>query len=255
MMRGRYYILVGVIAYLVFLVSTLPAAPVLGMFKDRMPVIINNVSGSLWNGHAGTVVTGKLTLDNVDWSFLPLHLLLAKAAIHVNAEFNNNPLSSRLSTGFSGNVAVDELSVKLDASDVASLVVLPLGELTGDFFLRINSATFQPGSVPRIDGTLNWNKAAITVAETADLGNVSILINEDDDSPLTAAISNKGGDLSLSGNLTTDETGLYSLELAMKPNASASDNLINSLGMVAKKQRNGEFILNNSGNLKQLGLM
>jgi hypothetical protein len=81
------------------------------------------------------------------------------------------------------------------------------------------------------------------------------LINESDDSPLTAKISNKGGQLSLNGDLTTDEAGQYSLKLAMKPNASASSNLINSLGMFAKKQRNGEFILNNTGNLKQLGLM
>jgi general secretion pathway protein N len=255
MMRGRHYILVGVIAYVVFLIATLPAAPVLGMLRDHMPVTINNVSGSLWNGRAGSVITGKLSLDNVEWSFLPLHLLLAKAAIDVEAKFNGNPLESRLSTGLGGNLAVDDLNVKLGASDVASLVVLPLGELSGDFFLRINSAIFQPGSVPRIDGTLNWNKAAITVAETADLGNVSILLNEDDDSPLTASISNKGGQLTLSGNLTTDDTGQYSLKLSMKPNASASDNLISSLGMVAKKQRNGEFILNNTGNLKQLGLM
>ena len=255
MMRGRHYIIVGVIAYFVFLISTLPAAPVLGMFKDSMQTTIYNVSGSLWNGRAGKVITGKLSLDNVEWSFLPLRLLLAEVAIDVDAKFNDNPLESRLSTGISGILAVDDLNVRLTAPDVASLVVLPLGELSGDFFLRINSASFQPGSVPRIDGTLDWTNAAITVAETADLGNVSILLNEGDDSPLAASISNKGGQLSLSGNLTTDEAGQYSLKLSMKPNASASDNLINSLGMFAKKQRNGEFILNNTGNLKQLGLM
>ena len=255
MMRGRHYIIVGVIAYFVFLISTLPAAPVLGMFKDSMQTTIYNVSGSLWNGRAGKVITGKLSLDNVEWSFLPLRLLLAEVAIDVDAKFNDNPLESRLSTGISGILAVDDLNVRLTAPDVASLVVLPLGELSGDFFLRINSASFQPGSVPRIDGTLDWTNAAITVAETADLGNVSILLNEGDDSPLAASISNKGGQLSLSGNLTTDEAGQYSLKLSMKPNASTSDNLINSLGMFAKKQRNGEFILNNTGNLKQLGLM
>ena len=198
-MRNRYYILVGVIAYFVFLITTLPAAPVLAMFNDRMPVSINNVSGSLWNGRAGSVVTGKLTLDNVEWAFLPLRLLLARAAIDVDAEFNGKPLDGRLATGLSGNLAVDELNMRLGASDVASLVVLPLGELAGDFLLRINSAIFQPGSVPRIDGTLKWNKAAVTVAETADLGNVSVSIKEDDTSPLTASISNKGGQLALNG--------------------------------------------------------
>jgi hypothetical protein len=41
----------------------------------------------------------------------------------------------------------------------------------------------------------------------------------------------------------------------MKPNATASSNLSSSIAMFAKKQSNGEFILNNKGNLKQLGLM
>lgn len=254
-MRPRYYILVGIIAYCVFLISSIPAAPVIGMFKDRIPVTITNVSGSLWNGQANIIITNKLILNNVQWSFLPLRLLLAKAAVNVNAEFNSNPMNSRLSVGLSGNLAVDELSMKLDATDVASLLVLPLGELSGEFLLRINNAIFQPGSVPRIDGTVNWLRAAVTVAETADLGNVSIVIDENDDSPLTASISNKGGQLLLSGNLTTDEMGEYALKLTMKPNASASGNLVNSLAMFAKKQPNGAFIIVNNGNLKQLGLM
>jgi len=254
-MRTRTYILVGVTAYFVFLLTTLPAAPVLGMLKDRIPVTINNISGTLWNGKASIVITNKLMLNDAHWSFLPTRLLLARLAIDVDADLNNNPLNTRLSTGISGNLAVDELNVKLDAADVASVVALPLGELSGEFFLRINHATFQPGSVPRIDGTLDWNQAAVTVAETADLGNISVVVNESDDSPLIANISNIGGQLALVGSLSTDEAGLYSLKLTMKPNASASDNLLSTLAMIAKKQRNGSFLLVNNGNLKQLGLM
>ena len=254
-MRTRHYIIFGVIAYLVFLITTLPAAPVLGLLKDHIPANINNVSGTLWNGQAATIVTGRLTLDNVQWSFLPWRLLLARAAIEVDAELNDKPLTSRLSAGISGKLNVDDLEVKLGASDVASMIVLPIGELSGDFRLQINNATFHPGTVPRIDGTLDWSQAAVTVAETADLGRVSILINETDDSPLTATISNNGGQMALDGKLTTDETGAYSLRLTMKPNASASDNLVNSLAMFAKRQRNGDFLLVNNGSLKQLGLM
>ena len=121
--------------------------------------------------------------------------------------------------------------------------------------MRVNNAVLAQGSVPVIDGTLNWNRATVTIAETADLGNVSILINEKDDSPLAASISNKGGHLSLDGKLTTTLQGDYSLQLTMKPNSTASDNLVSSIAMFARKQRDGNFILNNSGNLKQLGLM
>ena len=255
-MRKRHYIFTGIIAYFIFLLTTIPAAPVINLFKNSLPVTISNVSGTLWNGQAGTVRTQQnLTLKNIEWSFLPWRLLLFNVAFDVNAEYNNKPLSSRLSTGISRNLYVDNLNMKLDATDIAAIVSLPLGELSGEFHVRVNNAVLAQGAVPVIDGTLNWNQASVTIAETADLGNVSILINEKDDSPLAASISNKGGHLSLEGKLTTTIQGDYSLQLTMKPNTSASDNLVSSIAMFARKQRDGNFILNNSGNLKQLGLM
>ncbi|MGB5679979.1 MAG: type II secretion system protein N [Gammaproteobacteria bacterium] len=254
-MRTRHYILTGVVAYFVCLVATLPAAPVIDLFRDRLPVTINNISGSLWSGQASIIITNKLILNNAHWSFLPSRLLLAKVAIDVEADLNDNPLNTRLSVGLNGNLIVDGLTTTLGAAELASVVVLPLGELSGGFQLQINKATFQPGTVPRVDGTLDWYQAAVTVVETAELGNVSILMNGNDTSPLTASINNTGGQLILNGGLTTDETGQYMLKLTMKPNASATDNLINSLAMFAKKQRDGAFMLVNNGNLKQLGLM
>jgi len=255
-MRTRHYILTGIIAYFVFLIATVPAAPIIGLYKDHMPVTISNVSGTLWSGHASTVTTkNNLILKNVEWSFLPWRLLLASIAISVDAEFNNNPIHTRLSTGISGNLSVDDLDMKLDAADIASLVSLPLGELSGKFQLYIDNAYIEQGLVPRVNGTLTWNQASVTVAESADLGNVSVLIHENDESPLSASISNKGGHLSLKGTFTTTAQGDYSLQLSMKPNATASSNLSSSIAMFAKKQGNGEFILNNKGNLKQLGLM
>jgi general secretion pathway protein N len=255
-MRSRHYIITGIIAYFVFLVATIPAAPVINIFEDRIPVTISNVSGTLWSGRAGAVTTDKnLTLKNVEWSFLPWHLLMASIAVSVNAEFNGNPVDARLSTGISGNLSVDDLNMKLDAADVTSLVSLPLGELSGIFQLRIDNAYIEQGLVPRVNGTLSWNQASVTIAESADLGNVSVLINENDESPLSASISNKGGDLALKGTFTTSAQGDYSLKLSMKPNATASSNLSSSIAMFARKQGNGEFIFDNKGNLKQLGLM
>ena len=145
--------------------------------------------------------------------------------------------------------------MKLAAADIAPLIALPIGELSGEFHVRINRASVKQGEVPRVDGTVNWNQAAITVAETAELGNVSILLEQNDTSPLSARISNQGGDLALNGNFAATEQGDYSLQVTMKPKATASDNLINSLAMFSRRQRNGEFVINNKGRLQQLGLM
>jgi hypothetical protein len=255
-MRIRTYVLTGIGAYLLFLLTTIPAAPVVGLLAETLPVTINNASGTVWNGSAGSVDTRRnLVLTNVQWSFLPWHLLLASAALDIDAELNNRPVNTRLSAGISGRLALSELELDLDAADVQPLIALPIGKLSGEFQLRINSAAFKQGEVPRIDGTVDWKRAAVTIAETADLGNIAIIVNENEDAPLAARISNKGGDIALNGNFSATGAGDYSLQLNMKPSATASDNLISSLAMFSKKQRNGDFVLNNKGNLAQLGLM
>jgi hypothetical protein len=255
-MRTRHYIITGILAYFVFLVTSIPAQPVIGAFKESLPVSIGNISGTLWHGKAGTVITrNNVKLDDVEWSFIPWRLLLARLAFDVNAEFNNSPLSTRVSTGIGRTVGIDDLDMILPASKTASLISLPIGELSGDIHLRIDKARFTQGSVPRVEGTVDWTRAAVTIAETADLGNISVVVSENEESPIMASISNKGGQLALNGNFTTTDQGNYSLKLNMKPGATASSNLASSLEMFAKKQRNGEFVLNNKGNLKQLGLM
>lgn len=254
-MRTRQYIIIGIAAYFVFLLTSIPAAPVIGIFKDSLPVSISNISGTLWHGNAGTINTRQnVKLDDVEWSFIPWRLLLARLAFDVNAEFDNSPLTTRVSTGIGKTVVINNLDMKLPASKTASLISLPLGELSGDIHLRIDTARFTQGSVPRVAGTVDWVRAAVTIAETAELGNISMVVSENEESPIMASISNKGGQLALSGNFTTTDQGDYSLKLNMKPNDTAG-NLASSLAMFARKQRNGEFVLNNKGNLKQLGLM
>ena len=256
MMRTRYLVLTGVIAYLAFLVASVPAAAVIGLLQDRLPVSVSNVSGTLWNGRAGTVDTRRdIVLRDVAWSFLPSHLLLARAAIDVDARLNSTPLTTRVAAGITGTVTLRDLNLQLDAADVEPLIKLPIGKLSGEFQARIDRARLLQGSVPRIDGTIVWNRATITVAETADLGDVSIQVSETDTSPLSASISNKGGHLAMNGSFTATYQGDYTLQPTLRPNNPASVNLVSSLAMFARKQPNGEFLLNNQGNLAQLGLM
>ena len=104
------------------------------------------------------------------------------------------------------------------------------------------------------DGSITWNEATLTIAETVDLGKVSVLLHEEATSPLSAKLNNTEGDLHLDGNVTTTETGAYALLLKMKPAANASSNIANSLAMFARRKPDGSYEFTNKGNLQQLGL-
>ncbi len=255
-MHFRSYFLVGAIAYLIFIITSIPAALVISAFNEHLPVQINNVSGTFWNGQAGKIDSRKgIALAEVKWTVLPWRLLIGSFTIDVYAEHNNTPINSRVSANALGKYTVQNLELNFGASEIASIIALPFGELLGNFNIHVSHASWSKSTVPVINGVIKWNDAAIAVDETADLGDVSMILSEADDMPFAARISNSGGDLSLQGLLSTTEDGTYSLELTMKPTASASNGLVNAMSMFAIKQANGSYIFNNKGNLQQLGLM
>ena len=254
-MRTRTYILTGIIAYLVFLIATIPAAPVIGLVKKNLPATIGHVYGTLWQGYASTLqAPNGIRLDNIHWTFLPSRLLLGKAAVNIDAELLNNAISTEVAAGITGKLTAKDLQLNLAAEEVASLINLPIGELTGDFNIMINHASWSKGTVPIVDGRIDWKDATLTIAEMVDLGRVSVLISEEDTSPLSATLNNSDGDLRLNGNITTTATGDYDLQLSMKPLASASTNVANSLAMFARRQPDASYKFTNKGNLQQLGL-
>jgi len=255
-MKSRHYVLVGVLAYFILLIYTVPAAPLYRMIEDVLPGIrINAISGSLWNGKSAEVQTSQLTLQQVSWSFNGWRLLLAEAAFDIEARFESEPVTAEIGVGVGGKIHVHRLDTTLNAATLAKLAALPLGELTGDVSVAINSASWSKGSVPEISGVIDWKKATITVAETAQLGDVNIKLYEADESPLSADIGNSNGQLLISGNLSTQTDGKYTLRLQLKPGPGASSNLASSLAMIAKRQADGTYVINNNGTLSQFGLM
>ena len=72
---------------------------------------------------------------------------------------------------------------------------------------------------------------------------------------MSADIGNSNGQLIISGNLSTQADGKYTLQLQLKPGPGASSNLTGSLAMIAKRQADGSYVINNSGTLSQFGLM
>ena len=71
---------------------------------------------------------------------------------------------------------------------------------------------------------------------------------------MKAVISNKGGMISISGSATITDNKAYTLDIDFKPEATASANITQSLGMFARRLPNGSYQLKQNGNLRQFGL-
>jgi len=79
--KKRYYILTSVISYLFFMVSSLPASKLVSLAKENKLIAaeLYGVYGSLWNGGAEQLnIPNQLPVNNLQWSFNPVALLIAK---------------------------------------------------------------------------------------------------------------------------------------------------------------------------------
>lgn len=255
-MKTRHYLATSVVAYFAFLLYLTPAAPVIStLLKDIQTVSTLSISGSIWNGQASSVRIERYRLEDISWSFSPLALLLGEISYDIDASFEGRPVRSSLALTATGGVTVDDLTASIDAFRVGKIVDIPIGELGGTMDIVIDEASWRSGTVPSIDGRISWQKASVTVADKAELGDITLLLEERESYPLVGLIENVPGQLDIEGKIEVDEEGSYQLNAKLSPNSSASANLRGSLKYVGQPKSDGSYEINNAGNLSTLGLM
>ncbi len=254
-MKIKYYVLTAITAYLVLLIATIPASLVTGLLENNQ-LTIKGVHGTVWQGEAYVInINNSIQLQDSQWSLNAWKLLIGKVALNVNTNYQNNTIEGELGSSFLGRFFVNHLNARINANDIAQLAEIPLAQLSGLIILNIEHAHWKQGELPLASGEINWNNAAVTVAEKASLGNVNIILGESEKQLLNADIENQGGDLTISGTAELVPEADYLLKLKLSPTATASNNIKQSLGMFAKRQANGDYLITNSGSLNQIGLM
>jgi general secretion pathway protein N len=255
-MKKRVYIFTAVASYFIVLIATIPASLISNTVNDNSIVAMHGISGSVWNGKAYSIlIDDNIELKNTKWSFSLWRILTGKISIDINGQYLENNLSAEIGTSFSGRYFVNNLQTTIPAEQAAQLVNIPLVQLSGLISFNIDHAQWKQGELPLATGVINWNNAELTVTETASLGNVSITLRESEQQLLIADIKNQGGDIKINGTAELLPEADYAIDIKLLPTKSADDNIKQSLGLFAKKQNNGEYLLKYSGPLNQMGLI
>lgn len=157
---------IGIGFFILFLVITLPAHLVLKQISPPKNVRLSAPTGSIWSGQMPYVVVDGILLKKVKWTFSPLHLFTAKAA--VNFKFGNSGKVTELSgkglafIGFSG-AGVQDAKFFVPAAMAAAKMNNPMLESVGGV-IKLDVATAQQGQpyCAELDGKVHWNNASVT---------------------------------------------------------------------------------------------
>ena len=252
-MKKRVYIITAIVSYFALLVATIPAHTVSSIINENSPIKIQGVNGTIWQGKAFSIVINNSTqLQASTWSFNAWKLLIGKIAIDVDTQYIDNNLTSEIGVSFLGRYFINDLNAKISAQDLAQLAEIPMAQLSGMISFNIVHAAWKHGEMPLAEGEINWKDAVVTVAESASLGDLSIVLNESDQQRLNAKIKNQGGDIRISGTAELVSATDYAVNVTLTPTESASNNIKQSLGLFAQKQNNGAYVLKKSGSLNQI---
>lgn len=252
-MKKRVYIITAIVSYFALLVATIPAQTVSSIINENSPVKIQGANGTLWHGKAFSIVINNSTqLQASTWSFNAWKLFIGKIAIDLDTQYINNNLTSEIGVSFLGRYFINDLKAKISAQDLARLAEIPMAQLSGMISLNIVHAEWEQGEMPLAEGEINWKDATVTVAESASLGDLSIVLSESDQQRLNAEIKSQGGDIRISGTAELVSATDYAVNVTLTPTGSASNNIKQSLGLFAQKQNNGAYVLKKSGSLNQI---
>ena len=255
-MKKKYYIITAIASYFLFLIATVPAKPFVELLNDNGIVSIQGISGTLWNGRARAIDIDNIAqLDNTKWSLSGWKLLLGKITIDIDTQYSGRDLTAEIGSSFLGRLFVNDLATDITAENVAKLANIPIAQLSGLISIDIEHAHWKQGELPSAKGIINWKDATVTVAESASLGNVTIILDESDNQLLTADIKNQGGDIKINGDAKLVPEADYAVNITLLPMASANNNIKQSLKLFSKKQNNGSYLINNKGSLDQIGLL
>ena len=254
-MKKRYYFFIVIFSYLLFLITTVPASLVTNIINEKTPVEIQGASGTIWNGKANFISIDDIAnLNETRWTFSVWKIFTGRVAFQINTNFDDQKIVGEVGVSFLKQFFVNSLSAKISSTKIAELADIPLVQLSGMVTLDIEHAHWKMDELPLASGDILWNAASITVAETVSLGNLNIILSENDKHLLNAEIKNKGGDLLLNGNAELVAEKNYAVNMKLSPTSSASNNIDKSLSLFAKRQSNGDFLLKKTGQLNQLGL-
>ena len=237
----------GVTAYLVFLISSIPARNVIGWLGDSLaPVNIQGTSGTLWSAHSEQLELDTLSLSRVDWGLRLFPLLYG--CVEIGFEHRTTDLSLNGSAGrcvFS-SAYVDDLEARVAVDWIARQSgKFPL-QLAGNVQLDIDSMGIDAGTIVHLDGSAETRDLAIAGEPNVALGD-AVATATTTDGTVTIALSSRDGPMRLDGQLTLDAERNYQFAATLATTADADPQLKEFLSMLGRPGRNGEVELKHGG--------
>ncbi|WP_406672678.1 type II secretion system protein N [Natronospira sp.] len=108
MKRGLLFSLVGIGAFLFFLIAKTPASLIPTLAPEHEQLSLQATSGTIWNGRIGQIQAGPMRLGPAEWNLRASRLLLGRLDADINLEIERGNVDARIVMRPGGRIEIPE---------------------------------------------------------------------------------------------------------------------------------------------------
>lgn len=204
----RYAVAVAV-AYVFFLIATLPASHAYGFFKDRVGSLhLYGIEGTLWSGHAAQADFRQRDLGQLRWELLARKLLLGQLELVLQAQSNTNRINLTISRALTGKVRIRQLDAAVPLAELPGLASIGPVKTQGLLNMDLRDVTVDDGIVTGGSGRMTWRGAGFAAPQPVALGDFELDFSSDAGG-VKGVLRDSGGPLQAQGTLLLKADASY----------------------------------------------
>lgn len=247
MTRPRLLVALGVSAFIVLLLVTLPAQVVMGRL-GKLGVQATGVSGSIWNGQAAMVTVGNVPLGQLEWNLHVLKLLTGRASATVAIKQTGAFAQGDVSAALSGRITFSDVSASWPLGSLA-VAGLPAG-WTGTASARLSELVVENGLPVVLTGTIDVANLVGPANRPAKLGSYratfpSTAGNAGDG--IAADLKDVEGPISMTATLRVQRDRSYLIEGQIATRPDAPSQVVSALQYLGEADASGRRPFSLSG--------
>lgn len=232
--------------YLVFLITTMPAAWVVSFINMPKNSQVSELSGTVWQSYAKQVRIDDIDIYNVssELSFISLLMFDPKVMLSFGGALVSGPEGKLTASQLQEQIKITDLDISLAANQIAEKLNLSIPVEAHNFIdIKVDEFIVGKPICEQMKGTIEWKKASVTaLSEKVKLGALSANL-ACEKGALTFIMSPKN-DLGL-----TFTAYLRSMKKAtgngfLKPGANFPEKIKPILPFIGKADNQGRYRLN-----------
>lgn len=251
------YLLIGLLAYLVFLLVQLPADRAYGWWKAgpgaAQPVVLAGVSGSVWEGRAQQALIDGQPLDGLVWHLRPWTVLFGRLEMDYEVRLRDGFARGRIAADPQGAVSIDSVEARLPLAQLRARALAALRP-SGVVNLNLQDVVWDGQALVSAQGRMVWTGAAVSLLQPLQFGDLALTLETRDDS-VVGELSDAGGPLQAEGLLTLKPDGSYQFSGSFAAREGTQSPLGRALRSLGRPGSDGRIQVTQSGTLSALGLV